>query len=250
MKIALFTSNEYRHNYFINRLNKKFKNLTVILNNNKKKKNSQNKFISDYFDKIKFYEKKIFGNINNDNLKKKINFLDISNLKKINLYNLKKLNYDLYIAYGSEYFTGNLKKFLIRKKTICIHMGIAPYYLGPDSNFWAMYDNNIHLVGSTFHQLYKKKDSGPILFHFVGGFGKNKYSYGMYAAKFALNELCKRINKKFIVEYKNIKLIRPNYRFSKKSNLNEKIIKNFLNKKINFKKLYSKELLVNPVKKN
>ena len=71
MKIALFTSNEYRHNYFINRLNKKFKNLTVILNNNKKKKNSQNKFISDYFDKIKFYEKKIFGNINNDNLKKK-----------------------------------------------------------------------------------------------------------------------------------------------------------------------------------
>ena len=44
-------------------------------------------------------------------------------------------------------------------------MGISPYYRGTDCNFWAMYDNNPHLVGSTIHLLTKGLDSGPILYH-------------------------------------------------------------------------------------
>ena len=58
MKIALFTSNEYRHNYFINRLNKKFKNLTVILNNNKKKKIHKINLLVIILIKLNFMKKK------------------------------------------------------------------------------------------------------------------------------------------------------------------------------------------------
>ena len=30
-------------------------------------------------------------------------------------------------------------------------MGVSPYYRGCDCNFWALYDNNPHLVGATIH---------------------------------------------------------------------------------------------------
>ena len=46
-------------------------------------------------------------------------------------------------------------------------MGISPYYRGTDCNFWALYDNNSHLVGSTIHYLSKGIDSGPILYHAI-----------------------------------------------------------------------------------
>jgi len=43
-------------------------------------------------------------------------------------------------------------------------MGISPYYRGNDCNFWALNDNNPHLVGSTIHLLSKGLDNG---FHVV-----------------------------------------------------------------------------------
>ena len=53
----------------------------------------------------------------------------------------------------------------IKNKTLNIHMGISPYYRGTDCNFWALYDNNPHLVGATIHLLSKGLDSGAMLYH-------------------------------------------------------------------------------------
>ena len=43
-------------------------------------------------------------------------------------------------------------------------MGVSPYYRGADCNFWALYDSNYHLVGSTIHYLSKGIDSGDIIY--------------------------------------------------------------------------------------
>ena len=75
------------------------------------------------------------------------------------------LNSDIYVVFGSSYIKGDLIDFLVKKKTINIHAGISPYYRGTDCNFWALYDNNPHLVGTTIHLLSKGLDSGPILYH-------------------------------------------------------------------------------------
>ena len=63
----------------------------------------------------------------------------------------------------------NLINFLIKKKTINIHMGISPYYRGSDCNFWAMYDNNLHLVGGTVHLISKGLDFNR---NFISRFSK------------------------------------------------------------------------------
>ena len=80
------------------------------------------------------------------------------------------LDSDLYIIFGSSFIKGDLIDFLIEKKAINIHMGVSPYYRGADCNFWALNDNNPHLVGATIHLISKNLDSGPILFHALSSF--------------------------------------------------------------------------------
>ena len=86
------------------------------------------------------------------------------------------LKSDMYIVFGSSFIKGELANFLIKKKAINIHMGVSPYYRGTDCNFWALYDNNPHLVGATIHFLSKGLDNGPILYHAMSKIRKNPYS--------------------------------------------------------------------------
>ena len=53
--------------------------------------------------------------------------------------------------------------FLVKKKTINIHMGVSPYYRGTDCNYWTLVDDNPHLVGATIHMISKGLDSDQIL---------------------------------------------------------------------------------------
>ena len=85
------------------------------------------------------------------------------------------LKSDIYIVFGSSYIKGDLINFLVNAKAINIHMGVSPYYRGTDCNFWALYDNNPHLVGATIHLLSKGLDSGPMLYHAMSNFKKNPY---------------------------------------------------------------------------
>ena len=107
-----------------------------------------------------------FGETKIDKRNKNIKILEITPgyLNNFSLKNLSVfLNSDIYIVFGGSYIKGPLVNFLIKKKTFNIHMGISPYYRGTDCNFWALYDNNPHLVGATIHMLSKGLDSGPII---------------------------------------------------------------------------------------
>ena len=130
-------------------------------------------------------------------------------------------------------------EFLIKKKAINIHAGISPYYRGTDCNFWALFDNNPHLVGSTIHFLSRGLDNGPILYHAISNIKTNSFIYTMSSLKSAFHSLAEKINGNLLKKIKPLKQSKKNQiRYSKKMDFNEEILKKYYKKKINlnFKK--------------
>ena len=139
MKITVFTSNQYRHNYLINLLSEISEELFVIqecktifpgivpshyLATNTIKK---------YFQNVISAELNLFGNsfVNKFNKNIKILPLQLGDLNKCSMILLNDfLQSDYYIVFGSSYIKGELVEFLVNNKAINIHMGVSPYYRG------------------------------------------------------------------------------------------------------------------------
>ena len=83
-------------------------------------------------------------------------------------------------------------------------MGVSPYYRGTDCNFWALYDDNPHLVGSTIHLLSKGLDSGPMLYHAMSKIKTDPFEYSMSCVKSAFHSIAERIRDKSILEIKPV----------------------------------------------
>ncbi len=257
MKVTLFTSNNHRHNYLINLLSDYCDELWVIQEcktlftgkNNGKYKNKN--VVEEYFYKVLEAQKKIFKKefVNKNN--KDIKTLPIlyDELNKLSLTYLKDfLNSDIYVVFGSSYIKGELVEFLVKQKTINIHAGVSPYYRGSDCNFWALYDDNPHLVGSTIHLLSKGLDDGPILYHAMSNFKTNPFEYTMSTVKSAIHSIAERIRDGSIHKIKPHTQDRTKeIRYSKKNEFNEEIIKKYFKKKINLnKKKFDNSLLKDP----
>ena len=172
MKITLLTSNKNRHNYLINLLSKISDELFVVQECGTifpgaiSDHYPESKIMSNYFRKVNDAQLKLFGNSYVNNSEKNIKILPMlsGDLNKCSLTFLADfLKSDIYVVFGSSYIKGELVNYLVKQKTINIHMGVSPYYRGTDCNFWALYDNNPHLVGATIHMLSKGLDNGPIL---------------------------------------------------------------------------------------
>ena len=239
MNITLITSDQSRHNYLINSLDKICNKLLVI---QEKKLGSKlsvtshtvfSKYKNLYFKNVLNAEKKIFGNCK---IKKNIKILKIKS--NINDYDIKKfkdyLKSDLFIVYGSNFIKGKLLNFLISKKAIGLHMGISPYYRGVDCNFWAIYDNKPELVGATIFMLAKGLDDGKILFHTFPKNVRNPFVFSMSAVKAGFKYLIKKIKNDGLLKIKPIKQNKKNeIRYSRLSDFTDEVVKNFNNKKIN-----------------
>ncbi len=257
MNINLFTSDKKRHKYFIDQLSNISENLFVVQEyyKNESKENfiksSKDKAINKYFNNVKDAEIKIFGESEINNFNKnvkilKILFGELSNcsLSKLSTY----LNSDLYIVFGSSYIKGDLIDFLIKNKAINIHMGVSPFYRGTDCNFWALYDNNPHLVGSTIHLLSKGLDDGPILYHSMSSVKKNPFEYTMSTVKSAFNSLIHKINEKSIFKIKpEMQNQRKEIRYSRSNEFVEEIVIDYFKKKIDINsKNFNNSLLKEP----
>ena len=257
MKITLFTSNNHRHNYLINLLSNFCDELWVIqerktLFAKKNDKKYQNKnVIEKYFIKVLDAQNKIFKNEfhykNNKNIKK----LSISNgeLNKLSLSYLDDfLKSDIYVIFGSSYIKGELVDFLVKQKAINIHAGVSPYYRGTDCNFWALYDDNPHLVGSTIHLLSKGLDSGPMLYHAMSNLKTNPFEYTMSTIKSAFHSIAERIKDESIFNLDPIVQDKVmEIRYTKKVDFNEEVVKKYFEKKIDLDiKKFDNSLLKNP----
>ena len=149
------------------------------------------------------------------------------------------LKSDIYIVFGSSYIKGELIDFLVKKKAINIHAGVSPYYRGTDCNFWALYDGNPHLVGSTIHLLSKGLDNGPMLYHAMSNLKTNPFEYSMSTVKSAFYSIAERIKDGSILTIKPIVQDKvKEIRYTKKVDFNEDAVKEYFEKKID---LNSKE---------
>ena len=154
MKVTLFTYDKIRHNYLIYLLSqicescllyRKFLIKIVFLIITLTRKSSKNIFEVLKMLKISFPKTKLRKFKNTSIIQ-----VPSGSINKLSMISLKKyLKSDIYLVFGSSYIKGDLINFLVKNKTINIHMGVSPYYRGTDCNFWALYDGNPHLVGST-----------------------------------------------------------------------------------------------------
>ena len=257
MKITLFTSNNNRHNYLINLLSKISDELFVVQECGTISPGiipahyPTSTIIQEYFEKVNDAQFKLFRNSYANNLKKNIKILSMpsGDLNKSSLKFLSDfLKSDIYIVFGSSYIKGELVDFLVKQKAINIHMGVSPYYRGCDCNFWALYDNNPHLVGATIHILSKGLDSGPMLYHAMSNIKTNPFEYTMSTVKAAFHSIAERIEDRSIFEIEPVIQNKENeIRYSKKIEFNEGIVKKYFNKEINLdSKKFDKSLLKEP----
>jgi hypothetical protein len=104
------------------------------------------------------------------------------------------LHSDFYVVFGASYIRSPLVEFLVENRTLNIHMGVSPYYRGSSCNFWALYDDNPGLVGSTIHLLSKGLDSGAMFFHAMPKpEAVDPFVFGMRAVKAAHVSLAESI---------------------------------------------------------
>ena len=78
-------------------------------------------------------------------------------------------------------------------------MGVSPYYNGTDCNFWAIFDNNKHLVGGTLQSLSKKVDQGNIISVVKSRVKKNIYDFSMISVKLIIDKLSNIVINKTIL---------------------------------------------------
>jgi len=253
MNITLITSDQIRHNYLVNLLS----NIATKLNVIQEKKtffSNQNKIsnlMKNYFLKVDDAQKKVFGNAAIDKKNKNIKLLSLENkeLEKCSLNSLSDfLNSDIFIVFGSSFIKKDLVNFLIDRKALNIHLGISPYYRGTNCNFWALFDNNPHLVGATIHLLSKGLDSGPILYHALSEIKEDPFIYTMSAVKSAFESIAQKIENKTIFEHTpEIQDKSKEIKYSKKNEFNDEVIKKFFLNKIDLNsKIFKLDLYKNP----
>ena len=247
MKLTLFTSNNHRHNYFINLLSNYCDELCVVqecrtlftVKNDPKYQKSN--VIEEYFDKVTKAQNKIFKREFVNKNCRNIKTLPILNgeLNRLSLSYLNDfLKSDIYVVFGASFIKGELVDFLVEQKAINIHAGVSPYYRGCDCNFWALYDGNPNLVGSTIHLLSKGLDSGPILYHAMSNLRTNHFEYTMSTIKSAFHSITKRINDGSIFNIKPIDQDRSKeIRYSRRIEFNEQVVSDYLEMNINLNKI-------------
>ena len=257
MKITLFTSNLNRHNYLINLLSGVSDELFVIQECNTiftgiiPGHYKATPIMKKYFENVNNAQSKFFGNsyVNSKNKNIKIFPMLLHDLSKCSMNLLSDfLKSDVYVVFGSSYIKNELVDFLVEQKAINIHAGVSPYYRGTDCNFWALYDNNPHLVGTTIHLLSKGLDSGPMLYHAMSNIKTNPFEYTMSTVKSAFHSIAEKIKDGSIFTIKPLAQDKvKEVRYSKKSEFSEEIIKEYFEKKIDLNsKKFDNSLLKEP----
>ncbi len=257
MKITLFTSNKNRHNYFINLLSEVSDELFVIQECGTifpgiiPGQYEVSSVMKKYFQNVNNAQIQLFGNTYVKNKKKNVKTLSIisGDLNFCSMSFLSDfLDSDVYIVFGSSYIKGELVDFLVKKNTLNIHAGLSPYYRGTDCNFWALYDDNPHLVGATIHLLSTGLDNGPILYHAMSNLKTNPFEYTMSTIKSAFYSITERIKDRSIFKIKpTLQEKNKEIRYSRKEEFNSIILNKYFKKKINLNEIsFDNSLLIKP----
>ena len=158
MKVIVVTTKTEHHNFFLNNLNVKDKDLFVIYEKNKV--NHKYKTSHSILKKKKIFEKEIF---NNKTYKRKFNKISIKFINT-NLFikHVNSIKPKIIIFFGTSILK---KKFLTKIKSkilLNLHGGDPEYYRGLDTLLWTIFHKDYSRLYTTLHQVKAKVDSGDI----------------------------------------------------------------------------------------
>ena len=185
MKIGLITGNKLRHNALGSYLNQSGYEVIQISEINESNKITDS-VIENYFKSVNKAEEKLFESMKWQQYVENKITLNKGEINSIPSSINPLLSCDFIIVYGSSFIKGELFNLLSKKNTINLHIGISPQYTGSACNFWAMFDNNLHLVGGTIQGLSEKLDEGKILKYCYPNIVKNNFNpflFSMEAVK-------------------------------------------------------------------
>jgi len=173
MKIGVLTSNQHRHTFFANFLAKNLPVGVVVMEPKTAsprevgKGKEEDQILNRYFDERDQVERDILTGGDNLDLPSGVQVVTplpgkISEAEVLD--QLLAQQVDTLAVFG----TSILKDPLLaafRGRIVNIHLGVSPYYRGSGTNFWAMYNEDLHLVGSTIHYIDPGIDTGEIICH-------------------------------------------------------------------------------------
>ena len=238
IKIIILTSDQIRHKFFRTSLSnhKKIKVLKTFsekkqgLGFNYNPKNLKKDINSLHIFKRDIMENDFFSNKNQILQDKSNNVFCAKGYSSTPqcLKTINRLKPDLIIVYGTSIIRGEiLNKY--KSKIINVHLGLSPYYRGAATNFFAVSDNNLHCVGSTFMYIDEGIDTGNII-HQI----RAKMNYGD-----SFHQICTRLILDSIEELKDLILNYKKIKLKKIKNNEMKI--NFYYKRSDFSKVSLKQ---------
>ena len=185
MSVTVFTRDSARHFALVNKLATVTNSVYAVVESSPPSVTAPPKspVMTEYFSRVQQAEDHIFGTGTTLDSRVKTQLIVAGQLNQLTQQQLATaLESDLVIVFGSSYIKGWLADALIAKNAVNLHMGISPQYRGSACNFWALFDNNPHLVGATIHRLAKSLDSGSVIQHVRPEFtGQKLFHFSMQA---------------------------------------------------------------------
>tara|TARA_R110002110_G_scaffold313491_8_gene526801 strand:+ start:7787 stop:8578 length:792 start_codon:yes stop_codon:yes gene_type:complete len=240
MKITIFTNNQPRHLSLVETLSAVSDDIHVIHECNTLFTGVVADFIrkSDvmqrYWEKVTSAEAAVFGRPRFLSQKTMpVLYGDVSHMTPEMLGEAAEA--DVFVVFGASFIKGPMCDFLVSRKAINIHMGVAPAYRGHSCNFWAMYDGRPDLVGATVHRLSKGLDQGAVLFHcFPETAPDAGFELGMRAVRSAHQGLAERIADGSFMEIEPVPQdISQQLRYSRGIEFTDEIAAEFLDRAYN-----------------
>lgn len=171
MSIALFTSNEQRHRFFINHLAAHLPVALAVMEpktlrpDETGKTPDETRMVKAYFADRQLTEQAFFPEADRVRVPGTTRVLSISP-GAINKPEVVEAVRQAKATLGVVFGTGIIREPLVSSlRMVNIHLGVSPYYRGSGTNFWAMYNGDFHLVGATIHYLDPGIDTGDIICH-------------------------------------------------------------------------------------
>jgi hypothetical protein len=169
VKAVVLTGNQPRHAKFVEVIAGLasevcvFSETTAIRSGHVSDFYSADVYLARYFDHVRHAEREIFGDTRFMPRHVQVLPLRMRDLRDVSqVFQSTVEDADIVVSFGSSVIKQELLLSIRGRPTLNVHAGISPYYRGTACNFWALYDNNPHLVGVTIHALDAGIDSGPI----------------------------------------------------------------------------------------
>jgi phosphoribosylglycinamide formyltransferase 1 len=173
MRIALLTSTHPRHEFYARYLASRLPVSVVVMEEKSAEPtgvgqtHADERFLASYFNDRVNSEISTFDGtdvlcLSPEVLTRRVGPNEISDQSVFD--KLIDLEIDTVGVFGTSLIRGPLLS-AFPGRVVNIHLGLSPYYRGAATNFWAMYNEELHMVGATIHYLDPGVDTGEIICH-------------------------------------------------------------------------------------